>query len=348
MTYNKKEVQPQWVDGDIMVQPKKLYRIDGSNGRYYQDENGKSAPSATTITGEATPYGLKKDLVRWYSSIGLREAEAISENAADRGTLGHVVIGYAAEKGGLEVGNPADTLTHFYRTIELGDDYDPDDANRLEIYPPAEWEADLMKQIWACMQFMIDYDVKPIGLEVTLMHPDGFAGTVDMICTMLVNPASQSAFNKMQRSAKKFDGTFEEWRAEILKGQRKTGIVDWKFGKSLYPTSHAPQLFCYKRLVEFNYPNIEIEFLHNVRPKKWRSTKTKNFTYEVSQNYMEDGKDYFETSFYYEKTWELALAVFKHHWPDFVANRKAVNQFKGKVDLSDPQSLKEAYQFDPE
>lgn len=343
MSKNRIEVLPQYVDGEIMTQPKTLWRVDGTLGRYYEDEHGFACPSATTITKMAMPYGLKTNLIKWYASMGMTEAEAYAQDAADRGTLGHIIISYLVEKGKLNVTDTERMLNHFYRIQVMGDDYDPKVAEAGNINYPTEWASSLMKQLYSCAKFIQDYDVRPYGIEVTLQHEDGYAGTVDLVCTMLKKPCDYATWKK---STAKDKGTFEEWRDKRIHGPRHNAIVDWKFGKSLHYPDHPAQLFCYKALVEHNYPGLKIEAMFNVRPKDWRDQTNPTYSYELSQDYMTDGKDYFTSRAYYEATWNDCKQVFRRHWPDFIASRKGTAQFNGEIDLSNPETLNQTYIYE--
>ena len=66
----------------------KLKQITTDEGRRYETENGTRAPSITTVLGDTAD---KSGLFEWRKRVGEEKANAISRNAAARGTKMHTL-----------------------------------------------------------------------------------------------------------------------------------------------------------------------------------------------------------------------------------------------------------------
>jgi hypothetical protein len=111
------------------------------------------------------------------------------------------------------------------------------------------WTEDLKKDILCFAQFMIDYNVRPLAIELILWHPDDmYAGAIDLV-------------------------------AEIdYKKSRITVIIDLKSGKKGFYESHEIQLVAYKEMFNIHFPDIPIDKVYNWSPKDFRGiTPTYNF-----------------------------------------------------------------------
>jgi hypothetical protein len=118
------------------------------------------------------------------------------------------------------------------------------------------WIEDLTSDILAFAQFCVDYKVKPIAIEIMLAHPDGYAGTIDLVCYLTIrekiNPEKTwIASNTLYR--------------EILAG------VDMKSGRKGFYDEHAIQLESYRHLIKNEWPDLEVEKIFNWSPKEWKT-----------------------------------------------------------------------------
>lgn len=126
----------------------------------------------------------------------------------------------------------------------------------------------LTKSVLAFAQFVKDYNVKPLALEL-IMASDrlGVASPIDLICTL-------------EKEEKGFFG--EVYKTGANKGEPKeskqkrtiVAVVDFKSGN--FYDKHYLQLQLYKRIINENYPELEVEGFYNWSPKDWISTPSYN------------------------------------------------------------------------
>jgi len=101
-----------------------------------------------------------------------------------------------------------------------------------------------------CAQFVVDYDVRPLAVEIALVHPySKYAGMIDLPCTML---------------------------AALRSKNRIRAIVDFKSGKKGFFEEAEIQLHFYKDMWNVNYPHLQIDRVFNFAPKDWRKRPTYN------------------------------------------------------------------------
>ena len=109
---------------------------------------------------------------------------------------------------------------------------------------------DFKKDILAFAQFVLDYDVKPLAVEIALVHPvHNYAGMIDLTCTMLSKPGSKEYIN---------------------------AIVDFKSGRKGFYEEAEIQLHLYAMMWNENFPDIPIDRVFNFSPKDWRKKPTYN------------------------------------------------------------------------
>jgi hypothetical protein len=94
---------------------------------------------------------------------------------------------------------------------------------------------------------MIDYNVKPLAIEIILYHPaDGYAGALDIVCEM-------------------------DW-----KKARVRAVIDIKSGRKGFYESHEIQLKAYQTMWDIHFPELPIDKIFNFSPKDWRTSPTYN------------------------------------------------------------------------
>lgn len=234
------EMKAIFFDVSRMVQvPYRIYQLNSAGHRYYytfdENSNPRFYPSVTTILGQTLPKG--RALTAYMHRVGLEEAERYRDERASYGTFMH------AEYQGLFMNLKYDfsTLKERFKKY-IRDNNLPDNF----IY----YADEIKKDIMSAAQFIIDYDVKPIAVEIALVHPVfGYAGMIDFVGDM-----------KRSKNSK------ERIRAQI----------DFKSGKKGFYDEHAIQLHMYKQMWEENFPQYPIERVYNFAPNNWRKLPTYN------------------------------------------------------------------------
>lgn len=242
------EMTAMFFDGALIEPPYKVWQLNSKGHRYYYkfDDNGTPEfyPSVTTILSQTMPQS--PFLIKWISDKGIDEADRYKEERAAYGTFMHaqfeeLIINRIYDLDGLK-----DKLKDYIDNNKLPADF---------IY----YADDLKKDVLAFAQFVLDYDVKPLAVEIALVHPVyNYAGTIDLPCTMLAKPGSKDYIN---------------------------AIVDFKSGRKGFYEEAEIQLHLYKMMWNENFPDVPIERVFNFSPKDWRKKPTYNLKDQTeSQN----------------------------------------------------------------
>lgn len=234
------EIRALYFAKDALVEPAyKVYQLNWDGYRYYYrfNEAGEPEfyPSVTTLLSNTMP--TPPALLDWMISNGKEGATEKRDLAAAYGTMMH---------GQFE-------------SLIINRTYDFDDVPAIvgaymerENLPEKvynEWCIRIRKDVLAFAQFVRDYNVKPLAVEIGLVHPDyHFAGCIDLPCIMM-DPKS---------------------------GEKYAAIVDFKSGKKGFWEEHELQLHLYRMMWNVNYPNMPIARLFNFAPKDWRTKPTYN------------------------------------------------------------------------
>lgn len=233
------EMTAMFFGGALIEPPYKVWQLNSKGHRYYYkfDDNGTPEfyPSVTTILSQTMPQS--PFLIKWISDKGIDEADRYKEERAAYGTFMHaqfeeLIINRVYDLDGLKA-----KLKDYIDNNKLPADF---------IY----YADDLKKDVLAFAQFVLDYDVKPLAVEIALVHPVyNYAGTIDLPCTMLAKPGSKDYIN---------------------------AIVDFKSGRKGFYEEAEIQLHLYKMMWNENFPDVPIERVFNFSPKDWRKKPTYN------------------------------------------------------------------------
>lgn len=139
-----------------------------------------------------------------------------------------------------------------------------------------EW---LQKALLAFGQFVKEYGVKPLALEL-IMKSDKYkvASPIDLIATMEIEVDGLSDTEVYKSGPRKGQPKEIKVKKEIL------AIVDLKSSQSGFYDSHYLQLQLYKRIFEENYPNLKVDALFNWSPKDWRKGGTPSYNLKRQQD----------------------------------------------------------------
>lgn len=237
----------------VRVQPQPVYRLDQGGKRMYYtiepDETVTFYTSVTTLIKQTMP--TSPYLISWIAQMGEEEARKYSEERAHYGTFLHIESSKLTINGEYDLETlPAVLMA--YTEMEKGD---PSWVH--------EWSDSLKKDLLAWAQFLIDYQVKPIAIEIILTHPDGYAGAIDLVCEMTIE--EKAYIGERYKTGEKAGQPKE---SKIQK--RVLAIIDMKSGKKGFWESHEIQLEAYRQMWDHTYGEERpIEKLYNWAPKDW-------------------------------------------------------------------------------
>lgn len=244
-------VSPMFFDADaIRIPTHQLFRIYTPRGRYYYTVDLENNAvqiyiGVTTMIGALVPKG--EGLVRWMADMGYDQAKVYSTIRAQYGTLMHNEFARFLIEGVYDM----DALSE--RVYQ----YISEKCEHKQLINAEEWINDMVNDLLAFAQFCYDYQVQPIAIEIMLPHPDGYAGTIDLLCYMTIkekiDPSKKATSNNIST-------------------KRVLAAVDFKSGRKGFYDEYAIQLESYRSLVQNEWPDLVVEKIFNWSPKEWRTT----------------------------------------------------------------------------
>jgi len=233
------EMKAMFFDGALIEPTYKVWQLNSKGHRYYYryDDAGNPEffPSVTTILSQTLPKA--PHLINWIANKGIEEAERYKGERAAYGTFMHaefeeLLINRAYDLDGLKA-----KLKDYIENNKLPADF---------IY----YADDLKKDVLAFAQFVLDYDVRPLAVEIALVHPYyKYAGMIDCPCTM---------------------------RAKIGSDDRINAIVDFKSGRKGFYEENEIQLGMYRDMWNVNFEQFPVTRIFNFSPKDWRKKPSYN------------------------------------------------------------------------
>jgi len=275
------EVRAMYFDASALtLPPVPLYRMDVKGDRHYFSVNDEGQPEFYTGVTTLTSRMLPKDehLIKWIADKGYDAAIAYRNERGKYGTLMHTLF--------------ASFLIDRTINLDMVDSYVSEYCTRERLdVNEFIWSEDLKQDLLALAQWVQDYNVRPLAIEISLCDPEtGIAGTVDMPCIMDI-PTEGDWGEKYASGARKGEVKITK------KAIPYACIVDFKSGRN-YPggEANAAQLRLYEKLLRANFPNIfdlltPDQFVHtfqnhiklfNWSPKDWRTTPGYNLTDQTS------------------------------------------------------------------
>lgn len=258
----------------LLQQPRTVYRIDNySSGRYYYTLDGNGEPtfyiSVTNMIGSTLP--TSPHLIKWIANMGYEESQEYKDERADYGTFMHMQIANLLIKRKIDLDKIYKELVGYCKEQGLEGKAD-------------EWIDEIKKDVLAFAQFMLDYKVKPIAIEMVLAHPDGYAGAIDLLCDMEVEV--KGYYGEVYKS-----GPNKDKPKETKKVIKCRGYVDFKSGRKGFYEAHEIQLQAYHEMGKFNFPHLYKKGqppikLFNWSPKEWKTSPSYNLkdqTYSVNK-----------------------------------------------------------------
>lgn len=216
----------------------RLYRLDGAGLRYYYRWEGDQPvfyPSITSLLKMTMP--TSPFLIDWMLENGKEGAAEKRDLAAAYGTLMHWQFEQLLITRRFDFDAVPEIVQEYMRRENLPD----------KVF--TSWCKELRKDILAFVQFVRDWNVRPLAIEISLVSPTyHFAGTLDLPCIM----------------------------TDKKTGEEFTAIVDFKSGRKGFWEEHELQLHLCRMAWDENYPDLPIQRLYNFSPKDWRTAPSYN------------------------------------------------------------------------
>ena len=234
------EIRAVYFNADALREPDyRLFQLNSDGYRYYYRFNASGEPefypSVTTLLKQVMP--TPPGLLDWMIANGKEGSTEKRDLAAAYGTFMHGQFETLIINRRYDFDNVPVVLLDYMERENIPETY------------LSQWAIKIRKDVLAFAQFVRDYNVKPLAVEIGLVHPEfHYAGCVDLPCVM-TDPKTGKSF---------------------------TAIVDFKSGRKGFYEEHELQLHLYREMWNVNYPGSPIERVFNFSPKDWRKAPTYN------------------------------------------------------------------------
>lgn len=234
------EIRAMFFDASALREPSyRVFQLNSDGYRYYYryDSKGelKLFPSVTTMLKQVMP--TPPALLDWMVANGKEGSTEKRDIAAAYGTFMHSQFETLIINRRYDFDNVPAVLSAYMERENVPD----------SLF--SQWLVKIRKDVLAFAQFVKDYNVKPMAVEIGLVHPDyNFAGCIDLPCIM-TDPKTGKAF---------------------------AAIVDFKSGRKGFFEEHELQLHLYRSMWNVNFPDSPVSRVFNFSPKDWRLKPTYN------------------------------------------------------------------------
>lgn len=231
------EIKALFFDANALKEPGyKVYQLNSDGYRYYyryeSDGNIKFYPSVTTMLKAVMP--TSPFLLEWMMKNGSEGSIEKRDLAAAYGTFMHAQFERLLIERCYDFDAVPGVLMEYMQKENLPDKFYNENLTKIR------------KDVLAFAQFVKDYNVRPMAVEIGLVHPElNYAGCIDMPCVM----------------------------TDPKKGETFAAIVDFKSGRKGFFEEHELQLHLYAAMWNYNFPDVPIKRLFNFSPKDWRGAK---------------------------------------------------------------------------
>jgi len=279
------EVKALYFNEDALLEPAyRLFRIDSSSHRFYYTLDPSITPDFyTSVTGMFQMTVVKGfGLMEYYKNHSKAEIEANLEESSAYGTLAHILCtGFLIEKR-FVVAELKQRILDYLAENDLSYKYDIN-----------QWIKFLKKDTFAFIQWVKDYDVKPLAIEIPLKSDKNkTGGMLDIVCEMNDRLPTKTDLEKYEALVKSYekkkDKAVKKKRDTLLKKitvKRINALVDIKSkigsfkengSRGDFYEEHELQLLEYKQLLKENFPSLRIHRLYNWSPKNWKGRPSYN------------------------------------------------------------------------
>lgn len=255
-------VPTEWFDQNAIQLPNyKVGRVNFGQGRSYIkiEEDGILAQpfrlytSLTTSIAQSMP--TPKALEEWKFQHGKKESERLLKVAAHYGTMMHIEVG----KFIMEKVYDLDLCEQVVENYTSDNNFWDNDCS--------EWANKLKEDMLSFVQFYIDYEVVPLGLEYVLLSDQrGFGTPIDLVCLLTVLEDGLDYENPYKSGERK--GQPREVKVKV----QKRAIINFKSGRKGFYETHGIQMECERLLWDENFPASPIDIAMNWAPADWKTT----------------------------------------------------------------------------
>lgn len=234
------EIRAVYFNADALKEPAyRLFQLNSDGHRYYYRFNDAGEPefypSVTTLLKQVMPTAPA--LLDWMIANGKDGSTEKRDLAAAYGTFMHGEFEKLIINRRYDFDSVPATLLAYMERENLPE----------KVF--SEWLPKVRKDVLAFAQFIKDWNVKPLAVEIGLYHPKfHYAGCLDLPCIM-TDPKTVKSF---------------------------TALVDFKSGRKGFYEEHELQLHLYKDAWNYWYESMPITRVFNFSPKDWRKAPSYN------------------------------------------------------------------------
>lgn len=234
------EIRAVYFNADALKEPAyRLFQLNSDGHRYYYRFNDAGEPefypSVTTLLKQVMPTAPA--LLDWMIANGKDGSTEKRDLAAAYGTFMHGEFEKLIINRRYDFDSVPATLLAYMERENLPE----------KVF--SEWLPKVRKDVLAFAQFIKDWNVKPLAVEIGLYHPKfHYAGCLDLPCVM-TDPKTVKSF---------------------------TALVDFKSGRKGFYEEHELQLHLYKDAWNYWYESMPITRVFNFSPKDWRKAPSYN------------------------------------------------------------------------
>lgn len=283
--FSIEEKQADYISEELHLKAGKIYRIElkRADGRFYVmfDEDGRPVLLTSGTTAISDGYVDKEKemaLSEWRQKLiqkGINPSE-FTRFRQDYGTLLHVCYGELLLGQRIPLGSYSDcNLEEYIRTLNETKKLKFSERS-IEYLLSDEVMTELRKDIMSFMQWVKDYNVKPLAIELMGAYPKYKVGSaIDLVCTIDVTEKVEVDTGEVySRGPRKGEPKMKTQKIV----SRKVVVVDFKSGKKGFYKAYVIQLELYKRILMEEFGIEDLYAAYNFAPKEWRTEPSYTFT----------------------------------------------------------------------
>ena len=246
----------QFIDPSMRKPKTDIYRIDGKGFRYYYNFVGGEPVfyrGVTSIISNTRRRGRGLDII--LVERGWDSFYSFLRERGHYGTWMHMNWNQYLIEGSISTAEADldESLRAYSEKYRFAGYADGKKAEKFIL--------DMSHDLNAFRAWVDDHRVKPLLIEQPLVHKDGYAGCLDLLCELTVE--EKGYWGEVYKS-----GPRQGQEKESKKAVNVIAVVDYKSGRSGFFDDYEIQLDFYRNLVNENYPDIKVDRLYDLSPKK--------------------------------------------------------------------------------